>query len=76
MLLEIAGQPLPARTDDELLRYGQGVIARGVAAVLAREKNELLAALRRTDQASEPEVYSEIQRKLLALETERRAVQG
>jgi DNA primase len=76
VLLEIAGQPLPARTDEELLRYGQGVIARGVAAVLAREKNELLAALRRTDQATEPAAYAEIQRKLIALENERRAVQG
>jgi DNA primase len=76
VLLEIAGQPLPARTDQELLRYGEGVVARGIAAVLAREKNELLAALRRTDQSVDPQTYSEIQKKLIALETERRAVQG
>ena len=76
VLLEIAGQPLPARTEQELMRYGEGVVARGVAAVLAREKNELLAALRRTDQAEEPQAYAEIQKKLIALETERRAVQG
>ena len=76
VLLEIAGQTLPAHTDEQLLRYGQGVVSRGIAAVLAREKNELLAALRRTDQATEPDVYAEIQRKLVALETERRTVQG
>ncbi len=76
VLLEIAGQTLPANSDEELLRYGEGVLARAIAAVLAREKNELLAALRRTDQNTEPNVYAEIQKKLVALETERRAVQG
>ena len=76
VLLEIAGQTLPAKTDEQLLRYGQGVIARGIAAVLAREKNELLAALRRTDQSLEPATYAEIQKKLVQLEQERRQVQG
>jgi len=76
VLLEIAGQTLPAHTDEQLLRYGQGVVARGLVAVLAREKNELLAALRRTDQSSEPAKYAEIQRNLVELENERRTVQG
>lgn len=76
VLLEIAGQTLPANTDEQLLRYGQGVVSRGLAAVLAREKNELLAALRRTDQATHASDYAEIQRKLVALEAERRTVQG
>jgi DNA primase len=76
VLLEIAGQTLPANTDEQLLRYGQGVISRGLAAVLAREKNELLAALRRTDKETDPSTYAEIQRKLVALEAERRTVQG
>jgi DNA primase len=76
MLLEVAGQTLPAHTDEQLLRYGQGVIARGLVAVLAREKNELLAALRRTDQTVEPDKYAEIQRNLVELETERRNIQG
>ena len=76
VLLEIAGQTLPAKTDEQLLRYGQGVIARGIAAVLAREKNEFLAALRRTDQSLDPDTYAEIQKKLVQLEQERRQVQG
>lgn len=75
ILLEVAGQTLPAKTEEQLLRYGQGVVARGIAAVLAREKSELLAALRRTDQSNEPDVYAEIQRKLVELESERRSVQ-
>lgn len=75
VLLEIAGQTLPANTYEELIRYGQGVISRAIAATLAREKNELLAALRRTDHASSPDEYKEIQRKLVTLETERRNLQ-
>lgn len=76
VLLEIAGKTLPARTEEELLVYGQGVIARGVSALLAREKNELLAALRRIDPAVEVEAHREIQQKLVELENERRSAGG
>ena len=76
VLLEIAGQTLPARTEEALLVYGQGVIARGVSALLAREKNELLAALRRIDPAVEVEAHREIQQKLVELENERRSAGG
>jgi DNA primase len=76
VLFEIAGQTLPARTEEELLVYGQGVIARGVSALLAREKNELLAALRRIDPAVEVEAHREIQQKLVQLENERRLAGG
>ncbi len=76
VLLEIAGQTLPARTEEALLVYGQGVIARDVSALLAREKNELLAALRRIDPAVEVEAHREIQQKLVELENERRSAGG
>jgi hypothetical protein len=42
--------------------------------LLAREKNELLAALRRVDPVTEPDAHKEIQQKLVALEAERRSV--
>ena len=76
VLFEVAGQTLPARTEEELTIYGQGVIARGVAALLAREKNELLAALRRTDPATEPDAHKQIQQRLVELENERRSIGG
>ena len=76
VLFEIAGQTLPARTEAELLVYGQGVVARGMAALLTREKNELLASLRRVDPAAEPEAHKEIQQQLVALENERRSIGG
>ena len=73
VLLEIAGQTLPASTDEQLLKYGQGVIARGKVAVLARQKNELLAALRRAELGTSE--YEAIQRDLVNLEAERRKIQ-
>jgi DNA primase len=72
VLLEIAGQPLPARNETELMVYAQGVLARGIAAILAREKTELLAALRREEPNSEQ--HKQIGLKLQELETERRAL--
>lgn len=72
VLLEIAGQPLPARNETELLVYAQGVVSRGISAILAREKNELLAALRREE--PETERHRQIGIQLQELEAERRAL--
>jgi DNA primase len=72
VLLEIAGQPLPARNETELLVYAQGVVSRGISAILAREKNELLAALRREE--PETEKHRQIGLQLQQLEAERRAL--
>ncbi len=74
ILLEIAGQTLPARNEDELLVYSRGVIGRALASLLAREKTELLAALRRVDPVAESEEHKRIQQRLIDLEIERRAV--
>jgi len=72
VLLEIAGQTLPARDEAGLVVYAQGVIERGLKAILAREKTELLAALRREEPASE--AHKAIGKKLQDLEAERRAL--
>jgi DNA primase len=72
VLREIAAQSLPAADPEGLTRYGQGVIARGITNAIAREKADLLAELRRVEPGS-PE-SSEVQRKLMALEADRRAL--
>ncbi len=72
VLLEIAGQPLPARNEAELLVYAQGVVSRGISSILAREKNELLAALRREE--PDTEQHRQIGIQLQQLEAERRAL--
>jgi DNA primase len=72
VLLEIAGQTLPAKDEAGLLVYAQGVIERGLKSILAREKTELLAALRREEPGSEE--HKAIGLKLQQLEAERRAL--
>lgn len=72
VLREIAAQPLPAADAEGLARYGQGVIARAITNALAREKADLLAELRRVEPGSAES--AEVQRKLMALESERRAL--
>jgi DNA primase len=73
VLREIAAQILPAADADGLAKYGQGVIARAITNALSREKADLLAELRRVEPGSEES--AEVQRKLMALESERRALQ-
>ena len=72
VLREIAAQTLPASDAEGLVRYGQGVIARAITNAIAREKADLLAELRRVEPGS-PE-SAEVQRKLMTLESERRAL--
>ena len=75
LLRSIAAQALPANNDADLVRYGQGVVARALVNALAHEKANLLAALRRTDVAEDPQASAQIQRELVELEAERRKLQ-
>lgn len=76
LLRSIAAQALPAKNEADLIRYGQGVVSRALINVLAHEKANLLAALRRSDIAEDPIASSKIQRELVELEAERRKLQG
>lgn len=76
LLRSIAAQELPARNEADLVKYGQGVISRALINALAHEKANLLAALRRTDIADDPQASAKIQRELVDLEAERRKLQG
>lgn len=73
LLREIAAQPLPAADPEGLKRYGQGVIARALVNVLAREKSDLLAELRRVEPGSAD--AARVQQSLIAVEQKRRALQ-
>ncbi|MEY4019058.1 MAG: hypothetical protein RLZZ590_358 [Actinomycetota bacterium] len=73
LLREIAAQPLPASDSEGLKRYGQGVIARALVNVLAREKADLLAELRRVEPGSAE--AARVQQSLIDVEQQRRALQ-
>lgn len=76
MLREVAAQTLPATDAEGLVRYGQGVISSALISVIAREKADLLASLRRIDAATSPEESAAVSRALMELEAERRKLQG
>ena len=76
MLRSVAAQPLPAKSKDELIRYGQGVIARALINALAHEKANLMSMLRRADVAEDSQQSAQIQQDLVKLEAERRKLQG
>ena len=71
-LRSLAAKELPALTDAQLTAYATGVVSKAMERSLAREKAELLAKLRRTDAAQEPQVHRQVQEQLMALENERR----
>jgi DNA primase len=76
MLRAVAAQALPAKSKEELIRYGQGVIARALINALAHEKANLMSMLRRADVAEDPQQSAQIQQDLVKLEAERRKLQG
>lgn len=74
-LREIAAQTLPASDEAGLERYAQGVINKALMNALSLEKAQLLASLRRVDVVENSEESARIQRALVQLEQERRALQ-
>jgi DNA primase len=75
-LRAIAAQALPAKTDADLVRYGQGVISRALTNALEHEKANLLSLLKRSDIVDDASKTAEIQRTLVEIEAERRRLQG
>lgn len=74
LIRELALSALPVRNAQELERYCSGVVRGAMMQALAREKTDLLAALKRIDTASFPEQVNQIQQQLMELETERRSL--
>jgi DNA primase len=73
LIRELALSELPAKSEAELARYAKGVVNGAMLQALAREKTDLLAALKRIDMAAQPDAYAQVQRQLVELETERRS---
>ncbi|TQL47862.1 DNA primase [Homoserinimonas aerilata] len=71
---ELSFAPLPEKAGRELSVYCQGVALSLIDRDLLRQKAELLGRLQRTDAAGEPERYSQLQRELVRVEQERRAL--
>ena len=63
---------LPVANEAELTKYAAGVVRTAMLNTLAREKVDLMAALRRIDSTASPEQLAQVQQELMALESERR----
>jgi DNA primase len=72
---QLAVLPVPQRDAVELTAYVRGVVGALVDRELLRQKQELLGRLQRADRA-DTATYAAIQRGLVDLERERRALRG
>ncbi|MCS5719617.1 DNA primase [Herbiconiux sp. CPCC 205763] len=73
---EIAVAPLPERPDREPQIYLRRITRDLIQRHLLRRKEDVKGRLQRTDAVENPEIYREIQRELVQLEADRRALQA
>ncbi|MFF5793992.1 DNA primase [Paeniglutamicibacter sp. NPDC012692] len=71
---ELAVTPLPASTNEALLRYCNDIINRLFELQITHLKAEKMGQLQRMDPAGDPEGFQRINRELLELELRRRAL--
>jgi len=75
LVTELAMAPLPAGPAQEAIEvYARDVCVALVERDLLRQKAELMGALQRTDRKADPERFDEIQRKLVTVESTKRAL--
>lgn len=72
LIAQLTVAPIPARTVDQLARYSRDILNRLFEQQITRQKSDLLMRLQRTNAATEPEEYRQIQQQLLELEMQRR----
>ncbi|MEH0111318.1 DNA primase [Tersicoccus sp. MR15.9] len=71
---ELAISPLPASTEENLRAYAEGVLHHLFDAQIARRKQDMLAQLQRLDGAEDADQARALQRELMELELQRRAL--
>jgi DNA primase len=76
LLRNIVTQSLPASDEAGLKRYARGVIKKALENVLQREKQDLLAELRRTDAVAQANRYRVIQQGIIDIDTEIHSLKG
>jgi DNA primase len=73
LVKQLGVAPIPERAE-RMAAYCAGIVGELVDRDLLRQKRELLGAMQRLDAAAEPEKYGQVQRDLVRVETERRAL--
>ncbi|MEV7660214.1 DNA primase [Paenarthrobacter sp. NPDC089316] len=76
LVSELAVTPLPASTPEAMQRYCRDILARLFELQITRIKAEKMGQLQRLDAAAQPEEFQRLNRELMQLEMERRALRS
>lgn len=76
LVSELAVVPLPAHTEEAVLKYCRDILSRLFELQITRVKADKMGQLQRLDPATEPETYQRLNRELMMLEMERRALRA
>ncbi|EMY33619.1 DNA primase [Arthrobacter crystallopoietes BAB-32] len=74
LVSELAVTPLPAHNDDAVRLYCRGILNRLFDVQITQQKAEKMGQLQRTDPAADPEAFQRLNRELMELEMQRRAL--
>ena len=69
---ELAVAPLPASTEEEVIRYSRDIMNRLLEMQITQQKADLIGKLQRWDAERDPEGFQAIQQRLVELENQRR----
>ena len=73
LVTQLSVAPIPERAE-AIAVYCHGIVSALVDRDLLRRKRELLGTMQRLDAAAEPERFADVQRELVRVEAERRAL--
>ncbi|MET1088798.1 MAG: DNA primase [Arthrobacter sp.] len=76
LVSELAVVPLPASTEDAVQKYCRDILSRRFELQITRVKADKMGQLQRLDPAADPETYQRLNRELMILEMERRALRA
>ncbi|VXC63917.1 DNA primase [Arthrobacter sp. 9AX] len=76
LVSELAVVPLPASTEEAVQRYCRDILSRLFELQITRVKADKMGQLQRLDPAADPEAYQRLNRELMMLEMERRALRA
>ncbi|MDQ0634750.1 DNA primase [Arthrobacter pascens] len=76
LVSELAVVPLPASTEEAVQKYCRDILARLFELQITRVKADKMGQLQRLDPAADPEEFQRLNRELMILEMERRALRS
>lgn len=76
LVSELAVTPLPARTDEDLVRYCRDIMNRLFELQITHQKGDLMGRLQRLGPGGDPAEFAALNRQLMDLEAKRRSLRA